>query len=81
MQRVYADRRLYLTRVYAPIREHYIRLAGEAAQQSDHYMRTVMTHEAEKIDSSIEQFGQSEVQFRAEKILKGAPAPASWNGK
>lgn len=81
MQRVYADRRVYLTRVYAETRAYYLRKASEADQQGNDYMRTLMIRQAEKIDSSIEQFGQSEVQFRAEKILKGAPAPASWNRK
>jgi hypothetical protein len=78
MQRVYADRRVYLTRVYAQTRDYYIRKAQAAAEQGNDYMRTLMLRQAEKIDSSIEQFGQSEAQFRAEKILKGAPAPESW---
>ncbi len=67
MQRVYADRRIYLTRVYAETRAYYIRKG--------------MIDEVAKIDATIEQFGQSEVQFRAEKILKGAPAPESWSRK
>jgi hypothetical protein len=78
MQRVYADRRVYLTRVYAQTRDYYIRKAQAAAEQGNEYMRTLMLRQAEKIDSSIEQFGQSEVQFRAEKMLKGAQAPESW---
>ncbi len=81
MQRVYADRRVYLTRVYAQTRDYYIRKAQSAAEQGNEYMRTLMLRQAEKIDSSIEQFGQSEVQFRAEKMLKGAQAPESWGRK
>ncbi|MES2252263.1 MAG: hypothetical protein V4482_01070 [Pseudomonadota bacterium] len=81
MQRVYADRRVYLTRVYAGTRSYYMRKANEADREGNEYMRTLMTRAAQNIDSTIEQFGQEAVQGRAEKALRSAATSERWGGK